>query len=172
MTLPLSFHRPVLRIDSDAGDPIRDLAGASVRVFMEQHQQYLSGRVLDFGAGRQPYRDLVDGEYIPVEKGRPSPDTADCIDTVMCNQVMQYVREPFQTLHAFAYWLKIGGHLVMTYPTCWQDEGRGDLWRFTKAGMGCLLDEAGFSVVLQELLAEVEIGTFKFPLGYGVIARR
>src|SRR5438093_6368333 len=57
-------------------DPIRQADIASIRRFVESHCDLLRGRVLDFGAGKpgtcrqpQPYRDLVDGTYLPVDEG-------------------------------------------------------------------------------------------------------
>ena len=154
-----------------AGDPIRQIERASIRAFMVKHRAYLKGRVMDFGAGEQPYRDLVDGEYCPFEKGGRDP--GGYFDAVMCNQVVQYLDDPKQLLA----WgtrapLKVGGHLVMTYPTNWAEVETEDLWRFTKAGMERLLREIGFTVVAHELRAAVAVGAFQFPLGYGVIARR
>ena len=150
-------------------ESIRALERASIRAFMKKHRQYLKGRVLDFGAGKQPYRDLVEGEYVPHEQGEPIPGTH--FDAVMCNQVMQYLDDPAKYLSAFAVLTAPGGHLVMRYPTCWAEVEESDLWRFTKAGMTKLLKDAGFRVLVHERGAEIDLNGFKFPLGYGVVAQ-
>lgn len=149
------------------GDPIRYIERASIRAFMENHRQYLRGRVLDFGAGDQPYRDLVDGEYVPFEKGDPS--ISGMFDAVMCNQVIQYLEKPEEVIESLVDRLCWGGHLVMTYPTNWAEVEGSDLWRFPRAGMTQLLARTGLSIVVHELRAEVAIGHFKFALGYGVV---
>lgn len=155
----------------DSRDPIRQIERASIRAFMEKHRSYLKGRVMDFGAGQQPYKDLVDGEYVPYEKDEPLP--GGYFDAVMCNQVLQYVVDP---LHALQWGiraaLRVGGALLLTYPTNWDEVEQTDLWRFTEVGMARMLQNAGFTVVAQERRAEVAIGNFKFPLGYGVVATK
>lgn len=154
------------------GDRIRQVERASIRAFMEKYRDCLRGRVLDFGAGAGPYlgpySDLVRGEYVPFEKEEEFP--AGMFDAVMINQVMQYVRYPEACLDGLP--LRTGGHLIMTYPTNWDEVEESDLWRFTKAGMERLLRATGFRVVAHELRASVSIGNFKFPLGYGLVAIR
>lgn len=152
-----------------ACDPIRQVERASIRAFMEKHQAYLKGRVMDFGAGTQPYKDLVDGEYVPFEKDEPVP--GGYFDAVMCNQVLQYVVDPFHALQwGIRAALRVGGVLLLTYPTNWDEVEETDLWRFTAHGMARLLENAGFTLMAFERRAEVVIGNFTFPLGYGVVA--
>jgi SAM-dependent methyltransferase len=151
------------------GDPIRQIERASIRAFLEQNRQYLKGRVLDFGAGQQQYRDLVDGEYVPYNLGEPEP--VGLFDAVMCNQVLQYCEWPLVTLGAkIRARLKPGGHLLMTYPTSWPEVEPSDLRRWTKAGMAGDLREVGFSIVVHELRAEIRLRKFHIALGYGVVA--
>lgn len=180
MNLPIVL-RPILRQGlenatsaelapfGDAADPIRQVERASIRAFMEKHRGYLKGRVLDFGAGKQPYKDLVEGEYVPYEKDGALP--GGYFDAVICNQVLQYVMDPLHTLQwGIRASLRVGGALVLTYPTNWDEVEKTDLWRFTELGMALLLQNLGFKVVAQERRAEVVFGNFKFPLGYGVVA--
>lgn len=184
--LPLAFETPDrLRgaswneIESlYPGDRIRQVERASIRAFVEKHRSYLSGRVLDFGAGKpgtclvpQPYRDLVNGQYFPYEAGDELYPTRPRFDAVLCTQVLQYIRSPSDVVGIFAEDLDPGGHLVMTYPTCWADED-SDLWRFTRAGMEQIVKSARLEIVAHELRATVDFGNFKFPLGYGIVARK
>lgn len=152
-------------------DSVRVLERSSIRAFMERNRQYLRGRVLDFGAGKQPYRDLVEGEYVPLDQGETFPTgTFDC---VMCNQVIQYLHDPghFPVLvHGLLSARR--GYLVMTYPTNWDEVENTDFWRFTKSGMELLLrHSADFEIVSHERRAEINLNGFKFPLGYGLVAR-
>jgi SAM-dependent methyltransferase len=151
------------------GDRIRQIERASIRAFMEQNREYLRGRVLDFGAGKQPYRDLVEGEYVPCER-----DTypSGVFDAILCNQVMQYVYDAVSAIYLLKTYLKPGGHLVMTYPTNWDEVEASDFWRFTQAGMTELLMRFDFQIVKHERRAEAVLGNFKFTLGYGVVCTR
>lgn len=148
---------------------VRDLERGSIRTFVEKHRHLLRGRVMDFGCGQQPYKHLVNGEYFPVDQGDALPDVP--LDTILCTQVLQYIPEPSALIAGFAEWLVHGGHLVMTYPTNWDEVEPTDLWRFTKAGVEQMLRDAGFFVVDHERRAEINLNGFKFPLGYGVVAR-
>lgn len=152
-------------------DSVRVLERSSIRAFMERNRQYLRGRVLDFGAGKQPYRDLVEGEYLPFEEGDVLPEEG--FDCVMCNQVIQYLVEPRRWLKLFHRWLSPRhGCLLMTYPTNWDEVETTDLWRFTKRGMELLLLlSADFETLSHERRAEINLNGFKFPLGYGLVAR-
>jgi SAM-dependent methyltransferase len=160
---------------------IRELERGSIRAFMEKHQAYLSGRVLDFGSGSEPYRDLVSGEYVPFDTyehkimpvggKRGTPQGAE-FDAIMCNQVIQYIPDPQGVLIKFYALLKRGGHLVITFPTNWDEVEPTDFWRFTRKGMERLLSIAGFSPLIVERRAEIALGGFRFPLGYGVVAER
>jgi SAM-dependent methyltransferase len=159
---------------------VRDLERASIRQFMERNRRYLTGRVLDFGAGEpgtcrepQPYRDLVRGEYVAFDesdRGHGLPEGS--FHAIICTQVLQYLDDPAWYIRQFWTKLKPGGHLVMTYPTSWDEVEEFDFWRFTKAGMQLLLRRAGFQIAEHERRASINLGGFQFPLGYGVVAQR
>ena len=46
------------------GKALRDGNRAAVGDFVAKQRKYLTGKVLDFGCGKQPYKHLVDGEYV------------------------------------------------------------------------------------------------------------
>lgn len=155
---------------------IRDLERSSIRDFVKNASANgtLSGRVLDFGAGKQgtcrtpqPYRDLVDGDYYPYDLGDPRPEGV--FDAVLCTQVIQYVKDPQEFIFELRNYLCDGGSLVMSYPTAWDDID-SDLFRFTKGGMEYLLARADLTIQKHVRRADIELGGFRFPLGYGVIA--
>jgi SAM-dependent methyltransferase len=173
------------------GPLIRDCERVSIRGFMTRHRQYLKGRVLDYGSGKQPYKDLVEGEYFPYDPAYHPATYNDLLmldpsehapyDAIMCNQVIQYEQEPDYLIDQCATNLKQGGYLVMTYPTNW-DEVTGDdddYFRFTKKGMEYLLanadlleKDAKFTILHHTLRASISFPGFSFPLGYGVVAQR
>jgi SAM-dependent methyltransferase len=166
------------------GPLIRDCERVSIRGFMTRHRQYLKGRVLDYGSGKQPYKDLVEGEYVAwdfnpyLERTISSPEELAPYDAVMCNQVLQYVADPQAYIGEFWDILKVGGYLVMTVPANW-DEVAGDdddYFRFTKRGIEYLLTEnedfGVFKILHHTLRASISFPGFSFPLGYGVVAQR
>lgn len=158
-------------------DVVRRIERWSIREFMRENAHLLTGRVLDFGAGDEPYRDLVKGVYIPFHPGdkfqidgafRPVPQ----FDQIMCNQVTQYVSGLPRMLREMWHALEYGGHLVMTFATNWDEVEESDMFRYTKSGMTRLLHCSGFTIKKCERRAEVAHGGFRFPLGYGIVARK
>lgn len=175
---------------------LRTIERESIRAFVQKaaDEGYLSGRVLDYGCGKQPYRDIVEaagGEYhgwdltefpanVSGENVTPEVPMGTRFDAVLCTQVLQYVPQVAGTLAAQYGMSPI---LVLTYPTNWPEVEPEDLHRFTKAGMERLLTEAGFEIVLHERRATIkpalppnwEVAAYgapdDFALGYGVIAR-
>lgn len=171
--------------DEADGGTIRKAEKQSIQAFLERQGEYLRGRVLDYGCGLQPYRNLVEsfgGEYTPFDRvsfpanvskedvgGMLNVDAQ--FDAVLVNQVMQYVPHPDVFLVEMAGLLVKGGVLVLTFTTCWDEVEREDLFRFTLAGMTGLLSRNGFDVLVSEKRAEVAFTGFKFPLGYGIVGR-
>ena len=177
---------------------LRELEAQSIRSFVQSaaDEGYLSGRVLDYGCGKQPYREIVEagGEYHGYDRawfGGALADVGDVMegehdtwwfrewDSILCTQVLQYVpmeeESPFKMpwlLRNMARKIR-GGHLVLTYPTNWPEVEPDDLHRFTKAGMERLLGEAGFEIVKHEPreTAAVTLDGEELIAGYGVIAR-
>lgn len=164
---------------------IRQLEQTSIREFVESCADLFTGIVLDYGAGRMPYASIVEaagGEYVAWDReGLPGnvsgedfgPDLPPGnLTAILCTQVIQYVPDPAETFLKMRYaLLDRSGVLVMTGPTCWPEVEREDLHRFTQAGIRWLLMEAGFMVERLEERAGVEVGGFRFPLGWGVVAR-
>ena len=149
-------------------DDLRKIERASIRLFMEQYKDLLVGRVLDFGCGQQPYRDLVTGQYVGVDKDDPIP--VGPYDAVICNQVFQYMIVPETAIGVFAHVLKPGGRLVMTYATNWPVCETTDLWRHTPEGMRLILSFGDFRIVESEMRAAVVVAGQEMPLGYGLVA--
>lgn len=162
-----------MHADFSAYDIIRRVERWSIREFMRENAGVLKGRVLDFGAGTQPYRALLAcSEYVPWSPGQNESVLFESVgfDGVLCNQVLQYVHYPRTTFSHLHELIKPGGHLVLTFPTNWDEVEDNDFWRFTSEGMVFLLKNAGFSVKKIERRAQVQMHNFKFPLGYGVVA--
>jgi len=158
-------------------DKIRQADMASIRRFVERHRNYLRGRVLDFGSGLpgtcrkpEPYRDLVAGEYVAYDKGNEMPGGQ--FDAILSTQVLQYIFDPVAQVRELAQRLRPGGHLLVSYPTNWDEVEREDLWRFTAAGMEAIIVQAGLIPIHHDRRAAVKLNGFQFPLGYGLVARK
>ncbi len=155
---------------------VRDLERWSIRTFVEKHNDKLVGRTLDYGCGRQPYRDLVGGTYVAYDKNpeygcTEPPWKHGLFDAILCTQVIEYITDPLLLLMKFNNILRPGGFLVMTYPTNWDEVEGDDLFRFTRNGMELVLGRASFKVLAHEKRADVYTQDgFRFPLGYGVVA--
>jgi SAM-dependent methyltransferase len=149
-------------------DELRAAERASIRDFMRRHAALLRGRVLDFGAGTQPYKELVTGEYVPFEKGESFP--AGSFGAVMCNQVFEYLEDPQGTVDLFYHILADGGHLVVTYPTNWYECEATDLWRFTHWGMERMLRLSGFALVTH--VPRETHDPLNLVFGYGIVGRK
>ena len=154
----------------DRPDPIRKIERASIRAYMEFARPILLGKTLDFGCGTRPYKDCVEGEYVGVDQGDIIPPGP--YDTIICNQVLQYIADIPEMFALFRQLLRPGGNLVLTFPTNWDEVEPTDLHRFTLAGVWKHLVAAEFSIVNYQLRATVCIQDFSFPLGYGIIARK
>jgi hypothetical protein len=158
-------------------DEVRQVARLSVDRFVAENAHYLTGRVLDFGAGKpgtcakpEPYRGLVRGEYVPYDVGDDYPKQP--FGAIICTQVIQYVNAFQWQIEQFQQWLEPNGALVMSYTVNW-DEIETEHWRFTKLGMATILQRAGFRVLTHERLCELKIdGVISFPMMNGVVCRK
>lgn len=167
---------------------VRSIERGSIRAFLEERLHFIRGNVLDYGAGHQPYRDLLEtnGIYHPYDKrefpcSKTTQDVGDLDqytwDTVVCTQVVQYLPRPVVALSALHSRMSPDGHLLLTFPTVWEEIEDGDLYRFTAAGMRRLLHDSGFRVLEMVERARITLGlnltfrSFDLTLGYGVVAQ-
>jgi SAM-dependent methyltransferase len=169
-------------------DELTKIENASILKFLNSvaDEGYFKGRVLDYGCGRSPYRRLIErsgGDYhgfdrldIPEAEWEEEVGldfvVSNEFDTILCTQVIQYVRDLLRLFKAFLYSLESrSGILVLSYPTNWPEVEETDLRRFTKAGMAALLTEAGFSILRHERRATIHSTGYEWAFGYGAIAR-
>lgn len=169
---------------------LRDLESESIRAWVQKaaDQGCFTGRCLDFGSGREPYRGIVEAagaEYVPFDR-RDFPGSVATTnvgndyplsqrwDAILSNQVLQYVPSGYVigVLVDMFSALMPGGCLVLTLPTNWPIVEKEDLRRFTVAGAVELLALAGFSVVECEYREYVTFEGERWPIGLGAIARK
>lgn len=149
------------------------------------------GKVLDAGAGRGAYRNLLRrcaASYVGLDLAPgPATDLAGDVqrlpfagrsfDAVFCSQVLEHVPEPLQALEEFRRVLKPSGYLILTVPhISWLHNEPHDYFRFTCHALRLLLGKAGFtperivpagglSALLGHVLSTVAVhGTFGIPV--------
>jgi SAM-dependent methyltransferase len=152
-------------------------------------KEHCRGRVLDAGAGRGAYRDMLlqhAKEYVGMDVSQSTatsvvgdaqclPLTDTSFDTVFCSQVLEHVPRPWNALAEMKRVLKPGGHLILTVPhISWLHNEPHDYYRYTKHGLRFLLNQAGFEEVkmkpaggLLSLLGHIP-ATVLMNLTYGV----
>ena len=154
------------------------------RNLVRRYGSRLTGKVLDVGCGRSPYRPFLGAEeYVGSD---PNPDVnpdvvADVpglpfeeasFDAVLCTEVLEHVPEPKEALANIQQILKPGGILYLTAPMSWCLHYQpDDYFRFTKFGLEYLLEKQGFEVLKVErvggfssLCAQRKIDIFYFLL--------
>lgn len=128
--------------------------------------QYMKGRLLDFGCGNKPYRELLkvddyvgldietsghshEGEDIDVfYDGRTIPFDNDSFDSVFTSEVFEHVFNLPEVLKELHRVLRPGGHMLMTLPFVWEEhEVPYDFARYTSFAIEHLMKEAGFEIV-------------------------
>jgi SAM-dependent methyltransferase len=166
---PIDF-RPALRALYAAPPAAQAWTDAADRGFICTHliersiaalAPRLSGRMIDVGCGRQPYRpyfahlreivacdhDGARGEVdftCPADR-IPVPDAG--FDSILCTEVLEHVPDPGAVWREFARILKPGGQVLLTTPMYWPaHEEPFDFYRFPACGLRSLAEQAGFEV--------------------------
>lgn len=161
------------------GDVVRQATRAGIRRFVAEHRELLTGRVLDYGCGKQgtcaipqPYRSMLapGTDYVGWEP--PGILPAGFFNGILCTQVLQNVDNPWSVLEDFRERMEAKSTLVLTYPVAWE-EIEQERWRFTKHGMWALCHDAGLRVVHHECLVRVVLdGALSLSLVNGLVARK
>ncbi|MDH3998069.1 MAG: class I SAM-dependent methyltransferase [Desulfuromonadales bacterium] len=123
--------------------------------------QYCRGRLLDAGAGRGAYRELLAqhiDDYVGLDVA-PSPATAlvgdaqrlpfadNSFDTVFCSQVLEHVPQPWSAIAEFERVVKPGGYVVLTVPhLSWLHNEPHDYFRYTCHGLSSLVEKTGLQI--------------------------
>lgn len=136
---------------------------------IRRHAPRLSGRMMDFGCGSKPYRDLFHvQEYVGVDievsghasahkradvfyDGQTLPFSDGCFDSILASEVLEHVFNLDMILAEMARVIRPGGIALITIPFAWdQHEVPYDFARYTEWGIKHLLERHGFSVEVQE----------------------
>lgn len=127
---------------------------------------HITGKVLDVGCGRKPYRDLFTCDsYIGMDieqsghshvnedidvfyDGNIFPFEDRSFDNIITNQVFEHVFNPEQFMGEISRVVKDGGHLLITVPFVWDEhEQPYDFARYSSFGLTSILKRHGFEIV-------------------------
>lgn len=145
------------------------IAHSSLFKVLESAKKYAKGNLLDIGCGNKPYYDLfaplVD-KYIGIEipstlskskvvdvyaSGLNLPFKNESFDTVISNQVLEHIPEPYILFSEAYRVLKYNGYLILTTPQVWGlHEIPNDYYRYTPYGLKYLAEKSGFKVEYTE----------------------
>lgn len=120
----------------------------------------LTGKVLDIGCGRKPYKKFVAHcEYTGMDQCESlKPDVVGSIlnipfkdesfDSVMCTAVLEHISEPENGVKEMARVLRKGGMAYISVPMTWYMHYEpNDYFRYTRYGMAHILEKNGFDIL-------------------------
>lgn len=134
--------------------------------FIIRNEKLISGNVLDYGAGKMPYKTMFTKaeKYIGLDysvtvesmkigeqdviyyDGKTIPFESETMDSVVCFQVIEHVEDPDNSIKEMNRVLKMGGWLMITVPAAYPIHlAPYDFRRYTSYGIEKLLLENGFS---------------------------
>lgn len=133
-----------------------------LRKQIEKFSSYISGRVLDIGAGEMDrYKDLFKYKEkinMDISKGKNVdvvgsadniPFSDDSFDSVLCTQVFEHLKYPNKAASEIFRVLKKDGVVLITVPqTNELHEEPNDFFRYTKYGIRSIFEDAGFKTVI------------------------
>lgn len=129
----------------------------------------LHGKLLDFGCGSKPYRELFTGvdEYIGTDMeneghnhenedidvyydGKNLPFESNLFDAILCSEVLEHVPDLNHSLSELSRILRVNGKILITTPFVWPEhEMPYDYRRFTSNGLRQVLEDNGFLILNQ-----------------------
>jgi SAM-dependent methyltransferase len=147
-----------------------------------------AGMALDLGSHLSPYRSLIESQGFQMrtldlnrDHGADFAGTAEqtCLpdesfDLVMCTQVLEHTRRPWEAMSEIRRILRPGGHAILSVPHVWFFHPHPeDNWRFTQEGLVTLCRDGGLEpqVLLAQggsVLSAAQVVNF---LAYGALGR-
>jgi SAM-dependent methyltransferase len=131
-----------------------------------ENRNYMTGRMMDFGCGRKPYKNLFNvEEYIGVDievsghshknenidiyyDGKSLPFKNDEFDSIFSSEVLEHIFIPDIILNELNRVLKTGGYLLLTVPFVWDEhEIPYDFGRYSSFGIKFLLEKHSFEII-------------------------
>lgn len=177
-----------------SGDPMKEMDRTSIRDYIVRHKEHIKEKVLDYGCGKFSrledlrYRDIVlavGAEYFPYDPFNAIDWTkAEEIQKIVATennffscilsiQMLMETESPQLALLEMYRLLKPGGHVILTYTTCWREADSNDKWRWTASGMETLVKRnTDFEILDHVTRAKASIQNFNFILGGGILLRK
>jgi len=163
---------------------------------VKQHAHNLKGRLLDFGCGSKPYKELFSvEEYVGVDfvneghphdneqidvyydgKTIPFPDNS--FDSILSSEVFEHVFNLPEILVELNRVLKPGGKILITCPFVWKEhELPHDYARYTLFALKDLLERNNFTVHItdksgnfMQVISQLTVLYF-YDTGYSVVKK-
>jgi SAM-dependent methyltransferase len=145
----------------------------------------LSGKLLDIGCGRKPYKELFFNtkEYIGLEfdserqrnssladvfyDGKKLPFTDSSFDSILATEVLEHVFNPEEFLAEASRVLRKGGFLLLTCPFVWDEhEQPHDYARYSSFGLKHLVERSGLEVIQQRKTGSAISALFQLFAAY------
>mgnify|MGYP002725723878 CR=1 FL=1 len=134
----------------------------------------ITGRVLDVGAGAQPYRQYLPdgGEYVSMDISDTTgadiigtvleiPGDDGVFDGIICTEVIEHVTDPRGAIAELCRVSKPGALLYLTAPMSWGLHYEPyDYFRYTKYGLTAMLEDGGFRVLETRQIGGVFVMTW------------
>ncbi len=136
---------------------------------VQRNSRHLEGRLLDFGCGRKPYRNLFAvKEYVGVDievsghshnnsqidvyyDGKTLPFDNETFDSFLCSEVFEHLFNLEDIVVEINRVVKKGGRGLITVPFAWPEhEIPYDFARYTSFAMRDILERNGFRVLTVE----------------------
>lgn len=136
---------------------------------IKKNAKYLNGKMIDFGCGRKPYKNLFSiKEYIGVDievsghphenseidvfyDGKTLPFSNETFDSFFCSEVFEHVFNIEKIIKELNRVIKKGSTGLITIPFAWPEhEIPYDFARYTSFGIKDILEQNGFKVISLE----------------------
>lgn len=146
----------------------------------------LKGKLLDFGCGRKPYRNLFFNvqEYIGIDievsghpheeslvdiyyDGKKIPFEDEYFDSIFCTEVVEHVFNIDEVLLEINRVLKNNGSAIFTFPFAYQEHEKPyDYARYTSYASKYIFEKNGFEVIEQRKTGHFSITLLQLWINY------
>ncbi len=139
---------------------------------IKSHAYHAQGVLLDVGCGIKPFEctfepfveTYIGLEYSPESGYRGNaadfcgdaaklPLADECVDTILCTEVMEHVHHPERAISEFARVLRPGGIIITTAPFVYPIHDKYDFFRYSPDGLAAMMKRHGLEIEKVEPLS-------------------